>query len=84
VNGDGPAVTVYGTGWCGHTQVVRRHLERAGVPYRYVDLERHPDAVARLRWLAGGYASHPTITIGGDVLVEPTLDELESALALIG
>ena len=34
-------VTVYGNRWCGITQMTRRLLDRAGVPYRYVDLDLH-------------------------------------------
>ncbi|HXE58261.1 MAG TPA: glutaredoxin family protein [Gemmatimonadales bacterium] len=77
-------VVVYGTRWCAATQIIRRHLERLGVPYRYVDLEADPTATARLRWLTGGSASHPTVSIGGELLVEPTLGELEWALARNG
>jgi hypothetical protein len=32
----------------------------------------------------GGYASHPTLQIGGDILVEPTMEELKWALAQNG
>ena len=31
-------IVVYGTHWCAATQIVRRYLERMGLPYRYVDL----------------------------------------------
>jgi mycoredoxin len=54
------------------------------VPYEYVDLELHPEATAQLRWWTGGYASHPTVYIGGEVLVEPTMSELSWALARSG
>src|SRR5437016_11453948 len=30
-------VVVYGTSWCAATQMIRRHLDRLGIPYRYVD-----------------------------------------------
>ncbi len=73
-------VVVYGTTWCGATHAVRRHLERLGIPYDFADLERDPDAVARVQWWTGGSASHPTVNVGGDVLVEPTLGELDWAL----
>ena len=73
-------VDLYATRWCGHSQQVRRYLERNGIPYRYIDLEASPDAVRRLRWLTGGTASHPTVVIGDQVLVEPGLGELESVL----
>lgn len=74
-------VDLYATRWCGHSQQVRRYLERNGVPYRYVDLEASPEAVRRLRWLTGGSASHPTVVIGDQVIVEPSLSELEAALS---
>ena len=77
-------VTVYGTSWCAHSQMVRRHLDRLGIPYLYVDLELSPAAVARLRWLTGGYASHPTVSVGGELLVEPTITELDWALRRAG
>jgi len=77
-------VVVYGTIWCAATQAVRRHLERHGVPYRYVDIECDPAAAARLRWTTGGYLSHPTVSVAGEVLVEPSLDELDWALGRAG
>lgn len=74
-------VVVYGTRWCAATQMVRRYLDRLGVPYRYVDLDMSPDARAQLRWWTGGMVSHPTVYIGGEVLVEPSPHELQWALA---
>lgn len=74
-------IVVYGTRWCAATQMVRRYLERMRLPYDYVDLERDPQAASQLRWWTGGYASHPTVYIGGEILVEPSLRELDRALA---
>ena len=70
-------VVVYGTRWCGMSQMVRRHLDRLGVPYEYVDLEMEPDAARRLAWMTGGSVSHPTVYVGGELLVEPSLRELD-------
>ena len=47
-------VVVYGSRWCGVTMMVRRHLDRAGVPYRFVDWDAAPQARTQLEWLAGG------------------------------
>ncbi len=77
-------VTVYGTRWCAATQGVRRLLDRYGIPYVYRDIETDPYAERQVRWWTGGYASHPTVNIGGDVLVEPTTSELHWALARNG
>ncbi|OLD50482.1 MAG: hypothetical protein AUI42_03075 [Actinobacteria bacterium 13_1_40CM_2_65_8] len=56
-------VTVYGTRWCAMSQMVRRHLDRLGIPYRYIDLEADPAAASQVRWLTGGYLSHPTVVL---------------------
>jgi mycoredoxin len=77
-------VEVYGTRWCANSQAMRRYLDRAGVPYVYHDMEREPGATQRVQWWTGGYASHPTVQIGGEILVEPSLYELQSALAREG
>ena len=77
-------ITVYGTRWCAMSQMVRRHLDRLGIPYRYVDLEADPEAAAQVRWLTGGYLSHPTVSVAGEVLVEPNIAELDWALERAG
>jgi mycoredoxin len=64
--------------------MVRRHLDRLGIPYRYVDLEADPGAAAQVRWLTGGYLSHPTVNVAGEVLVEPSMAELDGALERAG
>src|SRR5512142_736095 len=77
-------VVVYGTGWCAATQMVRRYLDRMGIPYVYRDIEADPVAANQVRWWTGGYASHPTLQIGGQILVEPTTQELRWALSQEG
>lgn len=73
-------VVVYGTQWCASSQMVRRYLERLNVPYRYRDMEFDDEATRQVRWWSGGDASHPTVQVGGEILVEPTLQELQQAL----
>ncbi len=77
----GKRVDVYGTGWCAASQSVRRLLDRLGVRYVYYDMERDPQAMERVRWWSGGHPSHPTVQIVAEILVEPTLAELQGALA---
>jgi mycoredoxin len=43
-------------------------------------LEADPHAAPQLHWWTGGYVSHPTVYIGGEVLVDLTLRELDWAL----
>ena len=73
-------ITVYGRPGCAISQMIRRWLDRRGVPYRYVDVDRDPAARSRLEWLTGGRVRSPTVVVGSDVLVQPTIDELEWAL----
>jgi len=73
-------VVVYGRRWCAISQMVRRYLDRVRVPYEYVDLDAHPEAEARLRWLTGGRVHSPAVSIGGDLLVRPSIRELELTL----
>ncbi|HEX5840060.1 MAG TPA: glutaredoxin family protein [Anaerolineales bacterium] len=77
-------VVVYGTGWCAASQMVRRYLDRLGVPYIYRDMEYDRTAARQVQWWTGGSSSHPTVQIGGQILVEPTLDELDWALSRVG
>ena len=77
-------VTVYGTSWCLGTQVVRHHLAQLGVRYRYVALDLSPETFAQLKSLTGSNLNHPTVSIAGEVLVEPTLGELDWALNRLG
>ncbi|WP_236826131.1 MULTISPECIES: glutaredoxin family protein [unclassified Blastococcus] len=77
-------VTVYGNRWCGITQMTRRILDRAGVPYRYVDLDLHPEMKRRLRWMAGGDLRNPVVNVAGEWLEQPTPRELQWVLARHG
>ena len=57
-------VVVYGNRWCGITQMIRRRLDRTGVPYEYVDLDANPDVQRRLRWMLGrGFRRRPPSSV---------------------
>lgn len=73
-------VAVYGTRWCAATQFVRRYLDREAIRYDFHDMDDDPEAASQVRWWTGGNLSHPTVQIGGDILVEPMSYELRAAL----
>ncbi len=77
-------VIVYGASWCAATQMVRRYLDRMGIPYEFRNMDTDPAAANQVRWWTGGYASHPTLQIGGDILVEPSMDEVQWTLSQNG
>jgi mycoredoxin len=53
---------------------------RLGVRYRYVALDQSPETLTQLKRLAIGRAIHPTVSVGSEMLVEPSLGELDWAL----
>jgi len=79
-----PPLTVYGRPWCALSQMARRYLERNGIPYDYVDLDSNPDAERQISWLTGGRVRSPTISLGGQLLVQPSTQQLARELARNG
>ncbi len=77
-------IAIYGNRWCGISQMIRRALERARVEYAYVDLDLHPDAEQKLRYLAGGDLHTPVVYIDGEWLQEPSLRQVQQTLARHG
>ena len=73
-------VKVYGADWCEDTQRARAFLDRLGVQYQYVDIERDESGAAWVREQNGGKERKPTVDIAGQVLSVPSDHELTSAL----
>jgi len=74
-------VVVYGTRWCAATQMVRRYLERMGIHYAYMDIDENPRAAAKVRWVGRRWNCKSSNGIcGGEVLVQPSLGELQWTL----
>ena len=73
-------VRVYGADWCEDTQHARRLLERLGVSYQYVDIERDERAREWVREHNDGRERKPTVDVAGQILSTPTDHELTSAL----
>lgn len=64
-------LTVYGASWCGDCHRTTRFLDRASVPYRYVDLQADP--ASQLLLDNAGYRAIPiVVTTHGTVLIEPS------------
>ncbi len=58
-------------------------LDRQGVAYEWIDIDRDPEAARLVESINGGFKTVPTIQFGdGRVLVEPSRQELEAALAI--
>ncbi len=76
-------VIIYSTTWCGHCRRLERQLDEAGIEYHTVDLDREPVHEAKIIATTGGYRTVPTVEIEGQLLVNPTLAQVEERLRLV-
>lgn len=73
-------LTMYGADWCGDCRRAKRHLDAAGVAYRWVDLTQDP--AAKVMLAAAGLRAIPVIaTPDGRVLMEPSNAQLAVLVA---
>lgn len=80
---DARRLKIYTTPWCGDCRTAKAELDRAGIDYEEIDIDRDPDAAATVLAINGGYHSIPTILLpSGRVLVEPSRQKLLEALRL--
>ena len=77
-------VEVYGADWCQDTQHARQHLQKIGVAFDYIDIEKDKGASEWVKQQNGGKEKKPTIKVGEEVLSVPTDEELENRLRAEG
>jgi mycoredoxin len=69
----GTAITIYSTTWCGDCIRLKHCLDRSGVAYRDIDIERDESAADFVMRLNGGNQSVPTVVFDdGTVMSEPS------------
>lgn len=79
-----PAITVYGTTWCGDCRRALRVLDQHQAAYHYVDIEADDVARSYVEQINRGYRSVPTILFpDGSVLVEPSSATLAQKLTAL-
>jgi mycoredoxin len=81
--GPSPAgrLTMFSTPWCGYCVRLKRALDREGIDFDEVDIDRDESAAEFVMTVNGGNATVPTIVLpDGRTLVNPPLPELLAAL----
>jgi mycoredoxin len=74
-------LTVYTTTWCGDCWRLKAQLDREGIEYVAVDIERDAAAERFVLTLTGGVQTIPTVVFeDGSALVEPTIVEVKDHL----
>jgi mycoredoxin len=74
-------ITVYSTTWCGHCKRLLRQLDEAAIDYQVVDIDEQPEHGPKIEAQTGGYRTVPTLDVGGQLLVNPSLNQVQQALA---
>jgi mycoredoxin len=76
------SVTMYSTTWCGYCRRLKSQMEREGITYAEVDIERNPAAAEYVMSVNGGNQTVPTVVFpDGSALTNPTLAQVKRRLA---
>ena len=76
-------IVCYGTRQCPDCWRARWFLDQHQTPYKWIDIDKDPEARAYVQQVNGGYRSVPTIVFpDGSILVEPSNAELAERLGL--
>ena len=75
-------LTMYSTQWCGYCHRLRSQLDREGIDYQVVDIERVPDASQVVERVNNGNQTVPTLVYSdGTAQTNPSLAEVKAKLA---
>ena len=75
-------VTMYSTPWCGYCHRLRGQLDREGIAYDVVDIEREPEAAALVEQINNGNQTVPTLVYpDGSAHTNPSVAEVKAKLA---
>jgi mycoredoxin len=77
-------MTMYTTSWCGFCRRLKMQLDREGIGYDEVDIERSPDAAEIVMKVNGGNRTVPTVVYpDGSAATNPSFGEVKETLARV-
>lgn len=75
-------VTMYSTTWCGFCRRLKLQLDKAGIPFKEIDIERDPEAARFVEGVNGGNQTVPVIEFpNGRTATNPSLAQVQAQLA---
>ncbi|HEV2634770.1 MAG TPA: mycoredoxin [Actinocrinis sp.] len=75
-------ITMYSTPWCGYCHRLKGQLDRAGIAFTEVDIEKDPSSADYVMSVNGGNAVVPTVLFSdGSALTNPSLAQVKAKLA---
>lgn len=75
-------ITMYSTTWCGDCRRAKYLMKEWGIDFEEVDIERTPGAAEKVMGWANGKRVVPTILVDEQVLVNPRMRELATAIGV--
>ena len=76
------AVTMYTTTWCGYCVRLKKLMQREGIEFAEVDIERDAQAADVVMQANGGNRTVPTLVFAdGTALTNPSIDQVKAQLA---
>lgn len=77
-------LTMYSTSWCGYCHRLKSQLDREGIAYQVVDIERDEAAAAYVMGVNNGNQTVPTVRFeDGSALTNPTIVDVKRHLAAL-
>jgi mycoredoxin len=77
-------LTMYSTSWCGYCHRLKSQLDREGISYDVVDIEREPAAAEFVMTVNGGNRTVPTLRFDdGSALTNPSIVQVKAHLEAI-
>ena len=75
------AVTMYTTTWCGYCVRLKKLMQREGIPFAEVNIERDAEAADLVMQANGGNRTVPTLLFrDGSALTNPSIDQVKAQL----
>ena len=75
-------MTMYTTSWCGFCRRLKSQLEREGIAYAEVDIERDENAADYVMSVNNGNQTVPTVVFpDGTALTNPSVSQVKAQLA---
>jgi mycoredoxin len=76
------AVTMYSTQWCGYCHRLKSQLDREGITYEVIDIERVPEAAEVVEQVNNGNQTVPTLVYAdGSAHTNPSVAQVKAKLA---
>jgi mycoredoxin len=77
-------LTMYSTSWCGYCHRLKSQLDREGIAYDVVDIEKDPAAADYVMSVNDGNQTVPTMRFDdGSAMTNPSIIEVKEHLAAI-